>query len=345
MLLFLNANSKFSLFSKIGFVTKLFLFLQKIISKKINAMRFVLTLFLLLSVTCLTAQKYAEKVTTIVFVRHAEKAKDGTEDPPLTDAGTVRAVQLGYALRSDSISAVFSTNYERTRKTALPTANFHDLTVELYENKDLYQFLEDVVERYRGQKILIVGHSNSVPKMLNILLKKEKYKNIEDYVYNDLFIAQVRELGDATVLHLNYGEMSEKPLAYNVNENKVGVQGYDVVAYHLEQKAVEGNPYISTTYEGVTYFFSSQTHLNLFVKEQKKYLPEYGGWCAYGMAMRDNNTYKQGKYDIDPQLFKIINGKLYLFHRNNKHNFLELWSNASDVSNIKRADEFFLKNN
>ncbi len=299
-------------------------------------MKTKILLFLMFAITQIgISQKLSDSMTTIILVRHAEKAADGTNNPTLSKAGLLRSIQLAYMLREDSIAAVFSTDYERTIKTAEPTANFHDLPVKKYMANNQVAFLENILAQYQGKTVLIVGHSNTVPDMLNWLTDKPYWK-IEDYVYNDFFVVNVSQQGDGKVLHLKYGAMSEPPMIYNVDENNVGVQGYDVVAYFLENKAVEGNRYISTTYEGVTYYFSSQKYLTIFTENPQKYAPQYGGWCAYGMVNGEND--QVGKYPINPFSFKIISGQLYLFGKTKTYNGLELWEQENDYKNLKKAN-------
>lgn len=279
------------------------------------------------------AQITTDSVTTIILVRHAEKVLDGSKNPALTEEGSVRAIELAYVLREEAVAAVFSTDYERTLKTAEPTAQFHELPVQKYlpQNQDL--FLENVLRQYRGKTVLIVGHSNTVPTMLNILTGENHWK-IKDYMYNDLFIVTGIRKGEGKTLHLKYGKMSEPPVIENVDEKGVAIQGYDVVAYFTEGRAVKGSFYYSTIYQGITYYFYSKKTLNQFMISPEKYLPQYGGWCAYQMfAFKDNP-----KQDIDPNLFKIIEGKLYLFGRYDDENGLDLWNKTPYDYNIKRAN-------
>lgn len=112
--------------------------------------------------------------------------------------------------------------------------------------------------------------------------------------------------------------MSHAKISYN-DESKFGAHGHDVVSYLSDKKAVEGNENISSTYDGITYLFSSAANKEKFLKEPAKYVPAYGGWCAYAMA--DNE-----KVDIDPKTFKIIDGKTHLFYNGLWGNTLEKWN-------------------
>ena len=87
-------------------------------------------------------------------------------------------------------------------------------------------------------------------------------------------------------------------------ENKVAIQGYDPVAYFKLNKAVKGKKEISATNEGVIYYFANQSDKDVFVKSPSSYEPQYGGWCSYAMGATGE------KVEIDPQTFKITDGKL-----------------------------------
>jgi YHS domain-containing protein len=114
-------------------------------------------------------------------------------------------------------------------------------------------------------------------------------------------------------------------------ENKVAIQGYDPVAYFIQKKAVKGKTTIATNYEGVIYNFSSQANKDLFLKNPENYEPQYGGWCAF--AMGDYGK----KVEVDPQTFKILDGKLYLFYNAYFNNTLKSW-NKDEVNLKKKAD-------
>ena len=115
-------------------------------------------------------------------------------------------------------------------------------------------------------------------------------------------------------------------------ENGLAIQGFDPVAYFTQQKALKGSKQFATTVEGVTYYFANATDRDLFVKEPKKYEPQYGGWCAY--AMGANNE----KVEIDPETFEISNGKLYLFYHTWVNNTLPKW-NKDETTLKPKADK------
>lgn len=85
----------------------------------------------------------------------------------------------------------------------------------------------------------------------------------------------------------------------------VAIDGYDPVAYFTEQKPVKGSPEFRAEFRGSTFQFASAAHRDVFVAEPDTYAPQYGGFCAYGMA-------KGYKAKIDPAAFSLIRGTLYL---------------------------------
>ncbi len=122
---------------------------------------------------------------------------------------------------------------------------------------------------------------------------------------------------------------------YNI-ENGLALNGYDPVAYFNQNKAIEGNKSIKATVEGLTYYFSTTSNKDLFLKDFRKYEPQYGGWCAYAMGSSGE------KVEIDPETFKINNGKLYLFYHSWVNNTLTKWN--EDEKNLKnKADSNWQK--
>jgi YHS domain-containing protein len=129
----------------------------------------------------------------------------------------------------------------------------------------------------------------------------------------------------------------EKPV--NVDKRNLAVYGYDVVSY-LEGRAIEGNSSIQVVYEGHIYRFESTGNKEKFLKQPNKFLPAYGGYCAY--AMLDGE-----KVDIDPERFKIVGGRLFLFYDGIWGNTLKKWNQMTEAESesllVKKADEHWDK--
>ena len=93
--------------------------------------------------------------------------------------------------------------------------------------------------------------------------------------------------------------------AVDVTYSTPGISGYDPVAYFTDGKPMKGSGYHVAEYQGVTYVFASKEHKNMFEAHPEKYVPAYGGYCAYGVAVGK-------KFVSDPEAWKIVQGKLYL---------------------------------
>ncbi|RTY71390.1 YHS domain-containing (seleno)protein [Flavobacterium sp. LB2P53] len=117
---------------------------------------------------------------------------------------------------------------------------------------------------------------------------------------------------------------------FNLEKN-VAIQGYDPVAYFKQGKAVKGKKKITALHEGVVYYFSMPVNKDYFLKNSSKFEPQYGGWCAF--AMGDSNE----KVSINPETFKIKNGKLYLFYNAFFNNTLKSW-NKNESGLMMKAD-------
>jgi len=112
----------------------------------------------------------------------------------------------------------------------------------------------------------------------------------------------------------------------------LAVHGYDVVAYFTKGRPTIGRAKFSAVHNEATYRFASEDHLKTFTDNPEKYLPQYGGYCAYGVAVG-------AKFDGDPHQWRIVAGKLYL---NLNPEVQKLW--RSDIPGfIKKADRNWSK--
>ncbi len=112
---------------------------------------------------------------------------------------------------------------------------------------------------------------------------------------------------------------------FNIDKTTLAIEGYDPVAYFTSKKGIEGKKEISLVKEGITYHFSSIQNRELFTVNPSKYEPQFGGWCAYAMGANGE------KVSIDPQTFKILDGKLYLFYNKFFNNTLKEWNKNENV--------------
>lgn len=139
--------------------------------------------------------------TTIVLVRHAEKASEG-DDPPLTDAGHARAEALAHALSDAEVAAIYVSDWTRTRQTASPLADDLGLPLLPYDPDRSEEEVLRILGAHPGQTVLVVGHKPSVPRMINRLLEIERMTELDRY--DDLFVVVVAPSGPV-VTRLRYG--------------------------------------------------------------------------------------------------------------------------------------------
>ncbi|HLF33972.1 MAG TPA: YHS domain-containing (seleno)protein [Cyclobacteriaceae bacterium] len=117
----------------------------------------------------------------------------------------------------------------------------------------------------------------------------------------------------------------------NLNlRNSIALEGFDPLSYFSGQPQ-KGNKDIHYKFRGAEYHFISSANRQAFISDPYRYLPEYGGWCAF--AMGDSGD----KVDVDPKTFKIIHGKLYLFYNKYFNNTLVDWNENEDMLK-KEAD-------
>ncbi|GAB5398496.1 MAG: YHS domain-containing (seleno)protein [Aureisphaera sp.] len=115
-------------------------------------------------------------------------------------------------------------------------------------------------------------------------------------------------------------------------KNNYAAEGYDVVSY-FQDNPQKGDKQFSHTHEGVRYKFASQENLKIFQDSPDKYIPQYGGYCAYAIAKKGE------KVGVNPKTFVITDGKLYLFYNSWGVNTLEKWNDEGSEQLQKEADK------
>ncbi len=144
---------------------------------------------------------------TIVFVRHAEKASDGTQDPPLTEAGEARAQCLVAMLRSFGATHVFSTDLVRTRSTVEPLAEAVGLSVEVIAADDAHAWSRALEGLPAGARAVVAGHSNTIPALVQALGGEAGELDDDGNIPHDEYdrmIVMVRGPGTATTSVFEY---------------------------------------------------------------------------------------------------------------------------------------------
>ena len=107
----------------------------------------------------------------------------------------------------------------------------------------------------------------------------------------------------------------------------IAIEGYDPVAFFTDARPVKGSPSISAMHQGAVYFFASEDHRQLFTASPDKYVPQYGGFCAFGVGL-------DALFPVDISTWQVRNGKLYL---NLDHDILKKF-NADFNGNVAKAD-------
>jgi 2,3-bisphosphoglycerate-dependent phosphoglycerate mutase len=152
-------------------------------------MRRIAMMISLITLSMFVALGATAQQTTVYIVRHAEKnlSDSNAKDPALTSEGLQRSYDLDKLLAQQGISAVFSTNYIRTRKTGEPLAKRIGKDVVLYDPTQSAELVAKVKKEFQGKSVLIVGHSNTVLQLVEAFGGKATITEIKDHEYRNLF--------------------------------------------------------------------------------------------------------------------------------------------------------------
>jgi len=169
--------------------------------------RFAALLALLL---CLSNDAFAgigPPDTIVVVVRHAEKGTDDAKDPSLSAEGQARAQRLAAALKDLPLTAVVASQFKRTQQTAQPAAQAQGLEVKVREIGDSPTFARELAHHIRqdhaGHALLVVGHSNTVPDVVEALTGV-KPAPIADDEFDRVYVVTLPADGKARFVVLRY---------------------------------------------------------------------------------------------------------------------------------------------
>lgn len=178
--------------------------------------RAVPAVFLLLSSGAFSAADDAE-FTTVILVRHAEKANKSADTPLHEPKGFRRARALANSVADFGLSAVFASEYLRTQQTVAATASHLGLDDLVVQITDPQQVANEILTHYRGRTVLVAGHSNTVPAIIEALggpslcpdrggeIVKDDCR-IPDKQYDNLYMLRIAEDGRIGFLATRYGE-------------------------------------------------------------------------------------------------------------------------------------------
>jgi phosphohistidine phosphatase SixA len=153
----------------------------------------------------LSAQK-----TIYYLVRHAEKdtsvagATMMQANPPLSEKGIQRSTRLASLLEKENIDYIFSTKYLRTQSTAQPLATLIGKEIQFYEITKGTAFSDSIQQMpFLGKTLLIIGHSNTIPPLVNALIKTNKYQNLSDNEYGFIYkvIMESGQIKDTVLMY------------------------------------------------------------------------------------------------------------------------------------------------
>ena len=146
-----------------------------------------------------------ESVTQYYFIRHAEKDESNKDNrnPELTPEGIARAAKWAEVFKEVEFDLIYSSNYNRTLKTAQIIADSQEKEVDIYDPRQLHD--DHFQEKTRGKTVLVVGHSNTNPAFVNLVLQEKKFQDVNEKEYGSLFIVTVAPNGEKTsqVLYIN----------------------------------------------------------------------------------------------------------------------------------------------
>ena len=152
----------------------------------------------------------SQATTTVIFVRHAEKASVPADDPGLSPAGQRRVAELTRQLKDADvvagIDAVYATPYRRTEETARPIAEALELPINSYDAADTEAIMERIVRDHKGKIILVVGHSNTLPLLMANMGASKKVPAIAENEYDNIYIVSIPWFGKTKTIRLRYGE-------------------------------------------------------------------------------------------------------------------------------------------
>lgn len=144
-------------------------------------------------------------MSTYYFIRHAEKdtSDPSNQDPKLSEMGEERAQKWAEVLKKVDFDLIFTSDYDRTRTTAKAVAADQEKPVAIYDPRNLND--EEFQKKTKGKTVLVVGHSNTNPRFVNLLLGEKKYEDLAEEEYGSLFIVHVSPDGtkSSEVLFIN----------------------------------------------------------------------------------------------------------------------------------------------
>ena len=151
-----------------------------------NMKNFISSIFFIVSF-----YSYSQECSSFYLIRHAEKLRiDKTErNPKLNEKGILRAEKWKEILKNINLDKIYSTDYNRTIETANPTSKSQNIDIIIYSPRNID--FRNFKETNKGKKVLIVGHSNTIPNFVNGLIEKDFYDQIDDLNNSNLYLVNI----------------------------------------------------------------------------------------------------------------------------------------------------------
>jgi len=150
-----------------------------------------------------------QATTTVILVRHAEKALLPADNPGLSEAGKNRAAELARQLVDADVvagvDAVYSTSYRRTEETVQPVATALGLPITSYDASNTESIMDEIVKQHKGKIVLVVGHSNTVPALIGNMGASKKVPEINENEYDNIYVVSIPWFGKTKTIRLRYG--------------------------------------------------------------------------------------------------------------------------------------------
>ncbi len=160
-----------------------------VIGKKvliIKMKQLILLVFILSSI-----DMSSQDCTEIYLIRHAEKDRSDIKNrnPELNDLGKKRALKWVQVFKNIELDKIYSTNYNRTIQTVTPISEENNIDISIYSPSKINY--KNFISNNFGSKVLVVGHSNTIPFFVNGLINKEFYQQIDDLNNSNLYVVTI----------------------------------------------------------------------------------------------------------------------------------------------------------
>jgi phosphohistidine phosphatase SixA len=165
-----------------------------------------ITLFAILCAATVFGQSSPsdQSLTTIIFIRHAEKkVEPDNPDPDLSPAGEARAQEIARMFANSGVNAIYATQFKRTQQTVKPLADKLGIQVTQVPAKNSGEVVKQIREQHMRKLIFVAGHNNSVPEMI-AALGGPKFPLIPETEYDNLYILTITSEGKAKLIKMKY---------------------------------------------------------------------------------------------------------------------------------------------